>query len=212
MVDILKHLFLCQGMNPSDLSVNPKLFETEVGRSILTPSKRYVTRVLVWCTCCEDRILTAAFTPEIGSVGITSENVAKKFGITREIQDELACESHRRASAAQQAGKFNAEIGTSPVAHLTLYPGLGLVYLMIYLSDNAVPTEAVVVDSDGEPCDTKLITKDDGIRPQTTMEGLAKLKPAFTGDGSTTAGSIPRMQQPRPRKSSLTDGLSHRKQ
>jgi acetyl-CoA acyltransferase len=92
-------------------------------------------------------------------MGETAENLAKKFGISREKQDAFAVESHKRASSAQSNGKFDEEIVS-------------------------VETKDGVVDKDG--C----------IRPDTTMEILADLKPAFDEKGSVTAGT----------SSPLTDG------
>jgi acetyl-CoA acyltransferase 1 len=96
-------------------------------------------------------------------VGITSENVAAQFGISREQQDALAVASHARAAQAQASGAFSREI---------------------------VPTEAVVKDkSSGEVTGTVTVAADDGVRPDTTAASLAKLKPAFAPEGSTTAGN-----------------------
>jgi len=103
----------------------------------------------------QDPTAAASLTP----MGITSENVAEKFGVTREAQDKMAFESHKRALKAQESGWFDKEI---------------------------VPVQ-VKYEEDGVEKD-KLITKDEGPRP-TTMEGLAKLKPAFKKGGSTTAGN-----------------------
>lgn len=94
-------------------------------------------------------------------MGITSENVAERFGITREKQDAFAFSSQQKAVAAQKQGLFDPEI--APV------------------------TTKFVDDSGAER--TITVTKDDGIRPGTTLEGLAKLRPAFKPDGSTTAGN-----------------------
>ncbi|XP_072268085.1 3-ketoacyl-CoA thiolase, peroxisomal isoform X2 [Pyxicephalus adspersus] len=94
-------------------------------------------------------------------MGITSENVAEQFGVTRQKQDKFSLTSQQKAAAAQRAGRFTLEI---------------------------VPVTTIVTDDHGN---TKTITvsEDDGIRPITTLEGLAKLKPAFKEDGSTTAGN-----------------------
>lgn len=94
-------------------------------------------------------------------MGITSENVAAKFGITREQQDKMAYESHMKAAHAMKNGWLQAEI---------------------------TPYKTIVKNKDGEEQEV-MVDKDDGIRPQTTMEGLAKLKPAFKKGGSTTAGN-----------------------
>lgn len=89
-------------------------------------------------------------------MGITSENVAEKFGISRSKQDAFAARSHARATEAQKVGAFSQEI---------------------------VP---VRVHQDGEEVP---VSNDDGIRSDTSAEKLAKLKPAFSADGSTTAGN-----------------------
>jgi len=92
------------------------------------------------------------------SMGITAENVAKKYEVTREQQDAFAMGSHQKAHAAQTSGRFDDEI---------------------------VP---VLLPTWGKPGE-KWFTKDEGIRPETTMETLAKLKPAFQLGGSVTAGN-----------------------
>uniref|UniRef100_G1QZS0 Acetyl-CoA acyltransferase 1 n=1 Tax=Nomascus leucogenys TaxID=61853 RepID=G1QZS0_NOMLE len=93
-------------------------------------------------------------------MGITSENVAERFGISREKQDTFALASQQKAARAQSKGCFQAEI---------------------------VPVTTTINDDKGTKRSIT-VTQDEGIRPSTTMEGLAKLKPAFKKDGSTTAG------------------------
>lgn len=95
-------------------------------------------------------------------MGVTSENVASRFGVSRKEQDQAAVESHRRAAAATAAGKFKDEI--IPVATKIVDPKTG----------------------DEKPV---TISVDDGIRPSTTLADLAKLKPVFKKDGTTTAGN-----------------------
>ncbi|CAL9038165.1 unnamed protein product [Musa banksii] len=95
-------------------------------------------------------------------MGITSENVADRYGITRQEQDYAAVESHRRAAAATAAGKFKDEI---------------------------IPVVTKIVDPKTGEHKRVTISVDDGIRPDTSMSVLAKLKPAFKKDGSTTAGN-----------------------
>lgn len=90
-------------------------------------------------------------------MGITAENVAERYGITREMQDELAAESQRRAAAAIATGKFKAEI---------------------------VPVE--IPQRKGDPI---IFDTDEHVRGETTLEALAKLKPAFKKDGTVTAGN-----------------------
>jgi acetyl-CoA acyltransferase len=94
-------------------------------------------------------------------MGETAENVSIHYNVPRIDQERLAFGSHRKAAAAQAAGKLDAEIVP-------------------------VTTQDGIVDRDG--C----------LRPQTTLEGLAALKPAFHGDGTVTAGTA----------SPLTDGAS----
>lgn len=97
-------------------------------------------------------------------MGITSENVAKTFHVTRQDQDQLAVMSHARALAAKE--KFQAEI---------------------------VPVKTIVKDPKTNKPRSVTLRHDDGIRPQTTMESLAKLKPAFKKGGTTTAGNSSQM-------------------
>lgn len=108
----------------------------------------------------EDGLVTALSDPMTRDhMGITAENIAKKFGLTREEQDAYACESQRKAAAAREAGKFVDEI---------------------------VPVEYHVNRKQ-----TAIFDTDEYIRPETTMETLAKLKPAFIhdGTGTVTAGN-----------------------
>lgn len=92
-------------------------------------------------------------------MGLTSENVASKFGISRQSQDEFAVKSHLKAAKAIESGHFAKEI---------------------------IPVEARSVADESK---IELITKDDGVRPGSTYEKLSTLKPVFTDDGATTAGN-----------------------
>lgn len=94
-------------------------------------------------------------------MGITSENIAAKWGISRLVQDQLAAESHKKALAAQAAGYFKDEI---------------------------VPVKAKVKDAKGNVKEV-VVSVDEGPREGTTAEGLGKLAPAFKAGGSTTAGN-----------------------
>ncbi|HWO94891.1 MAG TPA: acetyl-CoA C-acetyltransferase [Bacillus sp. (in: firmicutes)] len=99
------------------------------------------------------------------SMGHTAEQVAIKYGITREEQDAFAVRSHQRAAKALQEGKFKDEI---------------------------VPVEVTVrqVDQHHKLQEkTILFTEDEGVRPDTSLEGLSKLRPAFSAAGSVTAGN-----------------------
>lgn len=100
----------------------------------------------------------------IMSMGITAENVAERYGVGRQEQDEFAARSHQKAAKAQKGGLFDAEI---------------------------VPVTTRWRPDPEHPENEEEITvsKDDGIRPSSTGEGLAKMKPAFKEDGATTAGN-----------------------
>ncbi len=99
--------------------------------------------------------------PEVYTpMGITAENVAKRFGIDRKSQEEFALDSQRKAAAAIEAKRFAEEIVT--------------VKGVRYRGDERVDFDFV---------------QDELPRPDTTAEGLASLKPAFSKDGSVTAGT-----------------------
>jgi acetyl-CoA C-acetyltransferase len=100
-------------------------------------------------------------------MGLTAENVAERCKVTREQQDEWAVISQTRAVDAQQSGHFDAEI----------------VPVTVPAHDD--------VDKEGNQVSVPetVVSKDDGPRPGTTMEGLAALKPAFKEDGTVTAGN-----------------------
>ena len=95
-------------------------------------------------------------------MGITSENVAKDFAVSRAKQDEFAAKSFQKAAAAHKAGKFRAEI---------------------------VPIKAKWTDPKSGQTKTIVVDADDGIRHGVTAESLAKLKPSFIADGTTHAGA-----------------------
>ncbi|KAH0582217.1 hypothetical protein H2248_011863 [Termitomyces sp. 'cryptogamus'] len=98
-------------------------------------------------------------------MGLTSEAVSSTFSISRDSQDAFAARSFQKASAAQKAGKFSAEI-------------LPVKVTVLSKSKNGEEEEREV-----------LVDSDDGIREGVTKESLAKLKPAFTKDGTTHAGN-----------------------
>jgi len=100
------------------------------------------------------------------TMGLTAERVARRYGVTREDQDAFALASHRKALAAQAAGRFNEEL--IPVTVATAVPGAKA----------------------GKPLVTKTIfAADEGPRADTSAEALAKLKPAFHAQGTVTAGN-----------------------
>jgi acetyl-CoA acyltransferase len=102
-------------------------------------------------------------------MGTTAEIVARQFNVSREEQDAFAAESHRRAVAAIEQGFFTDEI---------------------------VPVTTTVVGPDGP--EEVTVSRDECVRPNTSVEGLARLRPAFDPTGSVTAGNA----------SPLTDGAA----
>ncbi|TWG83921.1 acetyl-CoA acyltransferase [Cupriavidus gilardii J11] len=99
-------------------------------------------------------------------MGLTAEQVARKWQVSREDQDAFALASHQRALAAQQAGEFGDEI--TPVEIVEKMPNL--------------------VTGEVEH-KTRTLALDEGPRPDTSLEGLAKLRPVFANKGSVTAGN-----------------------
>lgn len=98
-------------------------------------------------------------------MGHTAEEVARRFGITREDQDAFATSSHRKAAAAIQDGKFKAEIVP-------------------------VTTQLAGADEQGRIRSKEIsFDMDEGVRPDTSVEGLARLRPAFSVGGTVTAGN-----------------------
>jgi acetyl-CoA acyltransferase len=102
------------------------------------------------------------------SMGLTAENVAGAFGIGREEQDRFALESHRKALAAIEAGRFKDEIAPLPVRHVVLENG------------RRNPREFT-------------FEIDEGPRRDTSLDALMKLKPAFKAEGTVTAGNASQM-------------------
>jgi acetyl-CoA acyltransferase 1 len=94
-------------------------------------------------------------------MGITSENVAADYGISRHVQDEFAAKSFQKAAQAQKDGKF----------------------------PEIVPITVTWVDPKTEKETTVTVDRDDGVRGGVTAESLGKLKPAFDKNGSTHAGN-----------------------
>jgi len=123
------------------------------------------------------------FGPEVGKryadqgglvpQGISAELIADKWGLSREDLDAFSAQSQQRAARATAEGRFENEIIPVVSKHLDRETG-----------------EVTVSD--------ELVTADEGIRPDTTVESLAKLKPAFKPDGKVTAGN----------SSQITDGAS----
>lgn len=102
------------------------------------------------------------------SMGLTAENVAEEFGVTREDQDEFALRSHKRAAAALESELFAPEI---------------------------VPVEVEIIEpGNGKPNVRKYTHKvDEGVRADTSLEALGKLNPVFKRGGTVTAGNASQM-------------------
>jgi acetyl-CoA acyltransferase 1 len=105
----------------------------------------------------KDPVTASCYTP----MGITSENVAEKYSVSREVQDRFAAESHARAARANAAGKLN----------------------------HIVPVTTNMITGEDGKTQQVTVTRDEGVRSETTFESLGKLKPAFKTNGTTTAGN-----------------------
>ena len=102
------------------------------------------------------------------SMGLTAERLARRFNITREMQDEFSVQSHKKAMAAIEAGKFDEEIVPVPVSFTT--------------------------PNGSKPKRTDIVFKmDEGPRADTSLEALLALKPAFHVNGTVTAGNSSQM-------------------
>lgn len=99
-------------------------------------------------------------------MGLTAEKVATQWKVSRQAQDEFAYHSHMKAIAAIQAGEFKDEITPVDVVHRT---------------PNLVTGQVTM--------HTTTLALDEGPRPDTTLEGLSKLRPVFAARGSVTAGN-----------------------
>lgn len=97
-------------------------------------------------------------------MGLTAENVASQFDVSREDQDAYAVRSHQRAYDAQRDGRFNDEI-------------------------IPIQVNSVEYTNAGPKVHTNIFDQDEFIRPDTTMEALAKLRTVFKADGTVTAGT-----------------------
>jgi acetyl-CoA acyltransferase len=107
----------------------------------------------------------AANTPDyLVGMGLTAEAVAKKYGISREAADAFSLRSHRLAAEAIEQGKFREQIVP-------------------------ITVEEVWVENDKRQSRTLTVDTDEGVRRDTTLEALAKLRPAFANGGIVTAGN-----------------------
>jgi acetyl-CoA acyltransferase len=103
------------------------------------------------------------------NMGLATENVARKYEVSREEQDAFALQSHRRAAAAQDAGKFDDEV-------------VPLKVMFEELNEKGKKVSREVT-----------FTRDEGVRRDSSEESLAKLKPAFHAKGTITAGNASQM-------------------
>jgi acetyl-CoA acyltransferase len=103
-------------------------------------------------------------------MGITAEKVAAQWKVSREAQDAFALESHQRAMKAQAAGEFSDEM--TPIDVVDRFPNL----------ENSG-------QAGEQGTKTRTVKLDEGPRPDTSLEGLAKLRPVFAAKGSVTAGN-----------------------
>ncbi|MGC1769967.1 MAG: acetyl-CoA C-acyltransferase [Candidatus Acidiferrales bacterium] len=118
------------------------------------------------------------------SMGLTAENLAKKYGITREQSDEFSFASHQKALAAIAAGKFKDEIVPVAVSYTVLEAA----------ASAGAPGAASGSASGGKPKTVKVtFDTDEGPRADTSVEVLGKLKPAFHTHGVVTAGNSSQM-------------------
>ncbi len=100
------------------------------------------------------------------AMGHTAELVAKRCGVTREMQDRFAADSHRKAAQAAASGRFRDELLAVPTTVVEPHPVTG------------------------EPIERPItVAQDECVRPDTTVEKLAALKPAFSVNGTVTAGN-----------------------
>ncbi len=110
-------------------------------------------------------VLAESYIEAYAPMGITAENVADRYNISREDQDKLALRSHQNAAAAIKEGKFKDEI--LPIKVIDRSPG----------PDSKIVEKEFIFDTD------------EGVRYDTSLESLAKLRPAFKNGGSVTAGN-----------------------
>lgn len=157
-----------QAVSSIATQIQAGVISTGIAAGMESMTRNYGSRAVpvdVWPTLkeAEDHHVRDCIMP----MGITSENVAKRYGVSRADQDAFAAESHRRASAARANGDFDAEI--VPV---------NTTFQEVDKQGNKV----------GDPKNIT-VTQDDGIRDSVSAESMARLKPAFLPDGASTAGN-----------------------
>ncbi|KAH6617180.1 Thiolase, N-terminal domain-containing protein [Chaetomium tenue] len=148
--------------------IRTSMIDVGIGAGMESMTRNYASKAIpvdVWPALRESPVKDAVDC--VMPMGLTSENVASRYGVSRAEQDAFAVESHARAARAREAGAFEAEIVP-------------------------VTTRFQEVDRKGEKVGEEkvvTVTRDDGIREGASVEALAKLKPAFKEDGTSTAGN-----------------------
>jgi acetyl-CoA acyltransferase 1 len=145
-----------------------RMIDVGIGGGMESMTRNYGSRAIpvdLWPALKESPVKDARDC--IMPMGLTSENVAERYGVSRADQDAFAVMSHQRAAKAQAEGLFDKEIVS-------------------------VETTFQEVDKKGEKVGERrdvVVSKDDGIRANASLEGMAKLKPAFKEGGTSTAGN-----------------------
>ncbi|KAL7820672.1 Thiolase, N-terminal domain-containing protein [Trichoderma gracile] len=177
--------------------ISTGMVDAGIGAGMESMTRNYGSKAIpvdVWPALKEEASAEKNVRDCVMPMGLTAENVAARYGVGRAVQDQVAAESHVRAARARDRGWFDAEI---------------------------VPVRTRFQDVDkqgsalGEAREVT-VTRDDGIRDGVTAEALARLKPAFREDGTSTAGNSSQISDGAAatllmRRSTATElGLGHR--
>ena len=157
-----------QAITSAAASIETGMVDVAIGGGMESMTRNYGSRAIpadLWPQLQNTDIKDAADC--IMPMGLTSENVASRYGVSREDQDALAVESHKRASEAQASGRFDSQI--VPVTTR---------FQEVNKAGEKVGEEQIIT-----------VTKDDGVRAGLTLQKVAKLQPAFKADGTSTAGN-----------------------
>jgi acetyl-CoA acyltransferase 1 len=148
--------------------IRTEMIDVGIGAGMESMTRNYGSRAIpvdVWPALQDSPVQDARDC--VMPMGLTSENVARRYGVGRADQDAFAVESHVRAARAREEGRFDEEIVP-------------------------VTTRFQEVDKQGAKVGEEQIvtvTRDDGIRANATVESMAKLKAVFAADGASTAGN-----------------------
>jgi acetyl-CoA acyltransferase 1 len=146
-------------------AIQTEQIDVGIGGGMESMTRNYGSRAIptaLWARLKESPVQDARDC--VMAMGLTAENVAKRYGVSRQEQDEFSLRSHQKAALAQKGGLFDAEI--VPVT-------------TTWIPDPEAPEKAEEIT----------VTKDDGIRANSSIEKLASMKPAFAQDGTATAGN-----------------------